>query len=225
MRTIVAMCISALVACTLFIFNALRWPNEYGAFVGAPQTEVAVLVEKPTEFLDKIYPTLTAQAKRVIVKPGDRITLKGLEWRFITSAGQPIQSALPGAGQRNTYCATFKPQEPDPTENAQSVGSHIMFGKFRVVHPGDLTWNKEAELMCPNNRLGTADLLIVGDGGHRATLERLGAGSERVKFVGRLPSHDLGRYYAHALAVVTAPRRLHDGHAAVRPQEVAEFAR
>ena len=39
------------------------------------------------------------------------------------------------------------------------------FGKFRVVHPGDLTWNKEGDLMCPNNRLGTADLLIVGHHG------------------------------------------------------------
>ena len=78
------------------------------------------------------------------------------------------QDAAPlctGAGGRNSYCATFKPQDPDPTENAQSVGSHVTFGKFRVVHPGDLTWNKEAELMCPNNRLGTADLLIVGHHG------------------------------------------------------------
>jgi len=33
------------------------------------------------------------------------------------------------------------------------------------VHPGDLTWNKEGELMCPTNRLGTADLLIVGHHG------------------------------------------------------------
>jgi competence protein ComEC len=118
-----------------------------------------------TDFLEKVYPTLVAQAKRVILKPGDRIPLKGVDWRITTSAGQVIQSALPGAGGRNAYCATFKPQDPDPTENAQSVGSHITFGKFRVVHPGDLTWNKEAELMCPNNRLGTADLLIVGHHG------------------------------------------------------------
>jgi beta-lactamase superfamily II metal-dependent hydrolase len=118
-----------------------------------------------TEFLEKVYPTLVAQAKRTIVKPGDRITLKGLEWRIFSSGGQVIQSPLPGAGARNAYCATFKPQDPDPTENAQSVGSHITFGKFRVVHPGDLTWNKEAELMCPANRLGTADLLIVGHHG------------------------------------------------------------
>ena len=118
-----------------------------------------------TEFLEKVYPTLVAQAKRTIVKPGDRITLKGVDWRIFSSGGQVLQSALPGAGARNPYCATYKPQDPDPTENAQSVGSHITFGKFRVVHPGDLTWNKEAELMCPVNRLGTADLLIVGHHG------------------------------------------------------------
>lgn len=118
-----------------------------------------------TEFLDKVYPTLVAQAKRTIVKPGDRIPLKGLDWRIVTSGGQVIQSPLPGAGARNPYCAASAPKEPDPTENAQSVGSHVTFGKFRVVHPGDLTWNKEVELMCPANRLGTADLLIVGHHG------------------------------------------------------------
>ena len=118
-----------------------------------------------TEFLDKVYPALVAKAKRTIVKPGDRIALKGLEWRIVTSGGQVLQSPLPGAGARNPYCATNKLQDPDPTENAQSVGSHVTFGKFRVVHPGDLTWNKEVELMCPSNRLGTADLLIVGHHG------------------------------------------------------------
>jgi competence protein ComEC len=118
-----------------------------------------------TEFLDKVYPTLVARAKRTIVKPGDRIALKGVDWRIVTSGGQAIQSPLPGAGSQNPYCAAHKPQDPDPTENAQSVGSHITFGKFRVVHPGDLTWNKEAELMCPANRLGTTDLLIVGHHG------------------------------------------------------------
>ncbi len=37
---------------------------------------------------------------------------------------------------------------------------HVTFGKFRTVHLGDLTKNKEFELMCPNNRLGTVDLLL-----------------------------------------------------------------
>ena len=118
-----------------------------------------------TEFLQKVYPMLTAKARRVVVKPGDRIPIKGADWRVVTSGNQVIQTNLPGAGQSNPYCATFKRQEPDKTENAQSVGSHITFGKFRVVHPGDITWNNEGDLMCPNNRLGTADLLIVGHHG------------------------------------------------------------
>ena len=117
------------------------------------------------EFLQKVYPVLTAQAKRTVVKPGDMIAVAGLEWRIVASGGQVLQSPLPGAGQPNPYCAGFKPKEVDTGENAQSVGSHVTFGKFRVVHMGDLTWNKEGELMCSNNRLGTADLLVVGHHG------------------------------------------------------------
>jgi len=33
------------------------------------------------------------------------------------------------------------------------------------VHLGDLTWNKEFDLMCPQNRLGTVDLWIVSHHG------------------------------------------------------------
>lgn len=116
-------------------------------------------------FLKDVYPGLIAQAKYTDVKPGDRIPVAGLDWRVIASGGEVLKQPLPGAGRPNPYCASFKPQNPDKTENAQSVGSHITFGKFRVVHPGDLTWNIEAELMCPNNRLGTTDLLIVGHHG------------------------------------------------------------
>ncbi len=35
-----------------------------------------------------------------------------------------------------------------------------MFGRFRTVHLGDLTKNKEFELMCPINRIGTVDVLL-----------------------------------------------------------------
>src|SRR4029077_2515128 len=75
------------------------------------------------------------------------------------------KSPLPGAGKPNPYCASFKPQDVDRTENAQSVGSHITFGKFHALHLGDLTVNKEFELMCPTNRLGTVDLWVVSHHG------------------------------------------------------------
>src|SRR5207247_4027400 len=103
--------------------------------------------------------------KNTVVKPGDKTAVSGLDWRIVTAGGQAIKTALPGAGAANRYCASFKPKDPDPTENAQSVGSVITFGKFRVVQLGDLTWNKEFDLMCPNNRVGTVDLFIVSHHG------------------------------------------------------------
>jgi hypothetical protein len=41
-----------------------------------------------------------------------------------------------------------------------SVGIYVTFGKFRTIHLGDLTKNKEFELMCPTNRIGTVDLFL-----------------------------------------------------------------
>ena len=116
-------------------------------------------------FLQMVYPGLYAKAKHTVVKPGDKIPVAGLEWRIVEAAGQHITTNLPGAGKPNPECAAFKPQDPDATENAQSVGSHITFGKFRALHMGDLTVNKESELMCPNNRLGTVDVWFVSHHG------------------------------------------------------------
>ena len=118
-----------------------------------------------TAFLKNVYPGLIAGGKYTDVKPGDRIAVSGLDWRIFASGGEVAKQPLPGAGRPNPYCATFTPKDVDKGENAQSVGSYVTFGKFRVGHPGDLPWNKEGELMCPSNRLGTADLLIIGHHG------------------------------------------------------------
>jgi competence protein ComEC len=117
------------------------------------------------DFLQKIYPQLYAKGKHTVAKPGDKIELKGLDARVVASAGQMIATPLSGAGSKNPYCAAYKPKDPDPSENAQSVGTHITYGRFKTVHLGDLTWNKESDLMCPSNRLGTVDLFIVSHHG------------------------------------------------------------
>ena len=111
------------------------------------------------EFVAKIYPQLYANAKHTVVKPGDRIAVAGLDVRVVTSAGETIKAALPGAGAPNPYCANFKPGDNN-AEDPLSVGVYIKFGKFRTVHLGDLTKNKEFELMCPNNRIGAVDLFL-----------------------------------------------------------------
>ena len=116
-------------------------------------------------FVGKTYPELYAKSTHTVAVPGDTVAMAGLDLRIVASAGKVIAKAVPGGGQPNPYCAAYKPGDPDPSENAQSVGSHITFGRFRVVHLGDLTWNKEHDLMCPNNPLGTVDLLVVSHHG------------------------------------------------------------
>jgi len=111
------------------------------------------------EFLQKTYPQLFAKAKHTVATPGMKIPVAGLDVLVVTSAGETIKAALSGAGGANSYCASFKPGENN-AEDPMSVGTHVTFGKFRTIHLGDLTKNKEFELMCPNNRIGTVDVLL-----------------------------------------------------------------
>ena len=133
-------------------------------------------------FLQNVYPRLIAQARHTAVKAGDVLPLKGIEWRFVTSAREVVKTPLPGAGRPNPHCAGFKPHTVNPvsgqpvgnTEDEHSVGSHVTFGKFRALYLADFPWNKEFELMCPDNRLGTVEFLLVSrHGQHSSNSEAL----------------------------------------------------
>jgi competence protein ComEC len=128
-------------------------------------------------FMQDTYPVLVSKSKRTVVKAGDRLPLKGLEWRFVASGGEIVKNSLPGAGQQNPHCEGFKPHAVNPvsgqtvgnTEDEQSVGSHVTFGKFRALYLADFPWNKEFEMMCPNNRLGTVEFLLVSRHGQHSS--------------------------------------------------------
>src|SRR5262249_14719107 len=77
------------------------------------------------QFLRDVYPTLYAKGTPTVAKPGDKIAIGGLDWRIVAAGGQHIGAPLPGAGKANPYCADYKAQDPDPSENAQSVGSIV----------------------------------------------------------------------------------------------------
>lgn len=107
------------------------------------------------------YLQVAQKGKRRVIKPGDVIPLKGVKVVVVAAAGQHLQQPLAGAGQMNPYCSETKPIPVDPTENAQSSGFVLTYGKFHFVDLGDLTWNKEIALMCPRNRLGRADVFLA----------------------------------------------------------------
>src|SRR5262245_28407822 len=118
-------------------------------------------------FLQGGYRDLYTKAKHVVAKPGDRIAISGLDWRIATAATQVVQTPLEGRATQNPLCAKFTPQTGvNLTEDDQSVGSVITFGKFRTVHLGDLTLNRQFDLMCPQNRIGVVDLLLAARHGN-----------------------------------------------------------
>lgn len=105
------------------------------------------------------------KAKEIVARPGDRMPIDGLDVTVISADGKVIQAPLPGAGQPNAFCKQSEVRPPDQTENARSLGVLIRFGNVKILDLGDLTWDKERDLMCPDNRLGKVDVLVVSHHG------------------------------------------------------------
>lgn len=111
------------------------------------------------------YQAAIQNAKHLVVKPGDTIPFKDVTITVVSADGAVLSSPLSGGGNANAACQGVAKKEVDTSENARSIGLAIQYQRFRTVDLGDLTWNKELELMCPDNRLGKADLLIASHHG------------------------------------------------------------
>ena len=67
-------------------------------------------------------PSCTARRSIIVVKPGDRVPITGLDWRIVTSAGQVLKTPLPGGGKPNPACASFTPKEITERSRERPVG-------------------------------------------------------------------------------------------------------
>ncbi|HMD48223.1 MAG TPA: MBL fold metallo-hydrolase, partial [Bryobacteraceae bacterium] len=126
-----------------------------------PNTEDTKVVKE--DYSD--YVKALQKGEHTVVKPGDTIPVKGLKVEVLTANGNVLKSPPAGAGQPNSFCASTPKKEDDPTENARSTGVLVTFENFRFLDLGDLTWNKELELMCPNNPIGTVDVYLTSHHG------------------------------------------------------------
>ena len=111
------------------------------------------------------YARFRDRGEHLVAKPGDKLPVKGLDVEIVASDGALLPAPLAGAGQPNPDCNGLKPPEPDATEDAHSIGMVVTYGNFRAVDLADLTKDKEYELVCPVNKLGTADLFMVSQHG------------------------------------------------------------
>ncbi|MGH9529087.1 MAG: ComEC/Rec2 family competence protein [Terriglobales bacterium] len=107
----------------------------------------------------------TGKYKHITPKPGDSLPVKGIRTTVISADGALIQDPLPDAGAENPACKDAETYPADQTENARSLGTLITFGKLRILDLGDLTHDKEMQLMCPTNKLGKVDIFIVSHHG------------------------------------------------------------
>jgi competence protein ComEC len=107
----------------------------------------------------------TGKYTRISAKPGDVVPIEGMHVEVISADGDLIAKPLAGAGQANAACKESETRPADKTENLRSLGVMITFGKLRILDLGDLTWDKEMELMCPVNKLGHVDVYIVSHHG------------------------------------------------------------
>lgn len=113
----------------------------------------------------KSYLACIGDRKRVTLKAGDELPLKGLKITVLTASGEVIKKPLPGAGKPNQFADSTKPDIGPQDENANCIGLLYEFGKFRMADFADLLQTQEFALMTPDNRVGTVDLFMVSHHG------------------------------------------------------------
>jgi competence protein ComEC len=120
------------------------------------------------EALYQAYLKARARGHHILAKPGTTVPIRGINVTIVTAAGQHIESAVPGAGGRNPFCPRPSELRPgiDRSENAQSVGLLVTYGKFRMIDLGDLTWRNEYDLVCPRDRIGQVEVYLMTQHGY-----------------------------------------------------------
>jgi competence protein ComEC len=128
----------------------------------SPQAEERVA---GTQAAFERYARVRAKGKHLLLKPGDRIPLPGVETLVVSAGGETLQKPLAGAGAPNPACGATAPPAQEPTENPRSTGVRLRFGRFTFLDIGDLSGAPLFALACPANLIGPTDLYLVAHHG------------------------------------------------------------
>jgi competence protein ComEC len=112
--------------------------------------------------LYQAYLKVREKRRHFLARPGMQIPIRGMRVTVLTAAGEDLDHPLPGGGEPNPHCPAKSQPARDRSENAQSVGVLVSYGKFRMIDLGDLaSWPGEHDLVCPTNRVGQVEVYLT----------------------------------------------------------------
>jgi len=162
---------------------------------------------------------LTTQGKSLTLEPGNELRLQKrrkaapINIRVIAAGGRVSgeESAQP---QIRPCGENFQSVAEDTSDNVNSVGVLVTFGRFKFFDGGDLTWNIENRLACPKNIVGPVDVYQVDhhgvDSSNNPTLLRMLDPRVAIINSGPRKGAEVGTYAAlRKLAGIEAIYQLH----------------
>lgn len=119
-----------------------------------PATQEAAMIKQKVGEYSEYWAAAFARGKHVVVAPGDTVPVEGLEVTIVQARGKPTDRS----NGPNPFCANIEKRGDGNPEDSASIGVVVRYGEFRFSNFGDLPWNQEVALLCPENRVGTIDV-------------------------------------------------------------------
>ncbi len=100
-------------------------------------------------------------AKHRVVKTGDHIRIDGMDIAVISADAKMPAKAPPGSRGAVPECAAMPGMASNGgEENTRSTSVVITYGKTKIAAFGDLTWDREKDLFCPEDKVGKVDVYL-----------------------------------------------------------------